>query len=73
MLHFIKLSIPPPIEVRLGNTRIQKSETLKYLGLVFDSKLNCKAHIQHLRYKFNKALNLMRSVSSTEWGADQKP
>ena len=39
---------------------------------MFDSKLERKAHIQHLKSKCNKALNLMRSVSSTEWGADQK-
>ena len=46
MLHFTELSIPLPIELRLGNTRIQKSESVKYLGLVFDSKLNWKPHIQ---------------------------
>ena len=34
VLHVTKQSIPPPIELRLGNIRIQKSETLKYLGLV---------------------------------------
>ena len=32
MLHFTKLSIPPPIELRLVNIRIQKSETAKDLG-----------------------------------------
>ena len=72
ILHFTKLLIPPPLELRLGNIRIQKSETVKYLGLVFDSKLDWKAHIQQLKSKCNKALNLMRSVSSTEWGADHK-
>ena len=34
MLHFTKLSISPSIELRLGNIRIQKSETVNYLGLV---------------------------------------
>ena len=71
MLHFTKLSIPPPTELRLSNIRIQKSETVKYLGLVFDSKLDWKAHIQKLKSQCNKALNLMRSMSSTEWGAGQ--
>ena len=33
MLYFTKVSSPPPIELRLGNNRIQKSETVKYLGL----------------------------------------
>ena len=45
MLLFTKLSSPPPIELRLGNNRIQKSETFKYLVLVFDSKFVWKAHI----------------------------
>ena len=39
---------------------------------MFDSKLDWKAHMEQLKSKCNKALNLMRSVSSTKWGADQK-
>ena len=39
MLHFTKLPIPTLIELRLGNIRIKKSETVKYLDLVFESKL----------------------------------
>ena len=46
VLHFTKLSIPAPIELRLENIRIQKYETVKYPGLVFDSKPDCKSHIQ---------------------------
>ena len=72
MLHITKLSISPPIELRIGDILIQKSGAVKYLGLVFDSKFDWKAHIQQLKSKCNKAPNLMRSVSSTEWGADQK-
>ena len=66
MLDLKKISIPPPIELRLGKIRIQKSETVKYLGLVFDSKLDWKAHLQHLKLKSDKTLKLMRSVSSTD-------
>ena len=66
MLHFTKLSNPPPIELRLSNIIIEKSETVKQLVLVFDSKLDWKAHIKQLKPKCNKDLNLMRSVTSTE-------
>ena len=38
--HITKMSDPPPIEIRLDNIRIQKSETIEYLVLVFDSKLD---------------------------------
>ena len=67
MLHLTKLPISPPIELRLGNIRFQKFERVKHLGIVFDPKLDWKAHIQQLKSKYNKALNLMRCVSSTEW------
>ena len=63
MLHFTKQSILPPIELRLGNIRIQKSETVKYLGLMFGSKLDWKPHIQQLKSECNEALNFIRSVS----------
>ena len=72
ILHFIELSMPPPIEIGICNIIIQTSETVKYLGLVFDSKIDWKAHIQQHKSKFNKARNLMRSVSSTKWGTNQK-
>ena len=49
MLHFTKLSIPHPKELRLGNIKFQMSETVKNLGLVFDSKLDWKARIQQLK------------------------
>ena len=67
-----KLSIPAPIELRLRKIKIEKFETVNYLGPVFDSKHDWKAYIQQLKSKCNKSLNLMRSVSSTKWGADQK-
>ena len=72
MLHFIKLSSRPRIELRLDNIRIQNSVAIKYLGSVFDSKLVWKAHIQQLKSICDKALNLMRNVSATEWVADHK-
>ena len=46
ILLFTKLSTPPSIELRLGNIRIQRSETVKNLGLVFYSKLDWNAYIQ---------------------------
>ena len=51
MLHFMKLSSPPLIELQLGNIRTQKSETVEYLVSVFDSKLDWKPHIQQFKSK----------------------
>ncbi|KAJ8027494.1 hypothetical protein HOLleu_32649 [Holothuria leucospilota] len=43
----------------------------KFLGLILDSKLNFKAHIDHLRRKCQGALNLLKVVSKMDWGADR--
>jgi hypothetical protein len=45
------------------------SET-KFVGLLFDSKLTFLPHIKMLKNKSLKALNILKFVSSTDWGAD---
>ena len=42
----------------------------KFLGVIFDKKLNFKAHIDYLRGKCQKSLNLLKVVSKLDWGAD---
>ena len=39
---------------------------------IFDRKLSFIPHIKHLKEKCTKALNLLRVVSHTTWGADQQ-
>ncbi|GFO13746.1 RNA-directed DNA polymerase from mobile element jockey [Plakobranchus ocellatus] len=43
----------------------------KFLGVVFDSKLNFSSHVKYLKKKCLKALNLLRVVGHTDWGADR--
>lgn len=54
----------------LKGTEIPVVEKTKFLGLYFDRKLNFQPHIKYLRQKCEKALNLLRVVSSMDWGAD---
>jgi hypothetical protein len=42
----------------------------KVLGIIFDSKLTCKLHIASVKKKCLKAMNLVRVVAHTNWGAD---
>ena len=42
----------------------------KFLGVIFDKKLNFKAHIDYLREKCQKSLNLLKVVSKLDWGTD---
>ena len=65
-----KLHLDP--ELTLDEVQIEVVPELKFLGLLFDSKLSFIPHIIYLSNKCHKALNLLRVVSSMDWGADRK-
>ena len=46
-------------------------EDFKFLGVLFDLKLSFIPHIKHLKAKCLKALNLLKVLSHTDWGADR--
>ena len=59
-------------ELTLDDVRIEVVQQFKFLGLLFDSKLSFIPHINYSSNKCQKALNLLRVVSSMDWGADRK-
>ena len=72
-MHFCqsrKLHLDP--ELTLDGIQIEVVPEFKFLGLLFDSKLSFIPHINYLSNKCHKALNLLRVVSSMDWGADKK-
>ena len=42
------------------------------MGIIFDRKLSFLPHLRYLKNKCAKALNLLRVVAHTSWGADQQ-
>ena len=56
----------------LCDKRIPVVSQVKFLGLIFDNKLNFKAHITYLKEKCKKALSILRVVSHFDWGGDRK-
>ena len=58
--------------LKLGNVPIEFVEEHKFLGLIWDNKLNFRAHIDYLKKKCIKALDLLKVVSHTVWGSDTK-
>jgi len=67
----LRKSHPEP-QLYLNGTLIPVEEQVKFLGLMFDSKLTFLPHIKFLKTKCTKALNLLRVVAHTSWGADQQ-
>jgi hypothetical protein len=44
----------------------------RILGLTFDERLNWKEHIKDVKARATRKLNLLKSLSHTSWGSDQK-
>lgn len=57
--------------LQLNQENLQYSDSTKFLGLIWDKKLNWKAHLSTLKIKCTKLLGMLRSITSQEWGADQ--
>ena len=71
-MHFCQSrKLHPDPELTLDGVPIEVSE-FKFLGLLYDSKLSFIPHINYLSNKCQKALDLLRVVSSMDWGADRK-
>ena len=65
------LFFPPDPNIFLGKMPIKVVKEAKFLGLIFDTKLIFKNHVQYLKYSCQKALNIPRAVGHTDWGADR--
>lgn len=62
---------PIELKLRLGNYRIKNERTIKFLGLIWDKKLNWNAHIRDLKVRVNKRLNILNILSKVSWGASR--
>ena len=61
----------PNHKLRLSGHDIPFVHSFKFLGMVFDSRLCFREHIQHVRTKCLKRLNLFRCIIGSTFGADR--
>ena len=54
-----------------GKTPIKVVREAKFLGVIFDTKLTFKNHIQYLKTSCQKALDILHVVGHTDWRADR--
>ena len=57
--------------LHLYGSPIPVVEESKFLEILFDRKLSLIPHIKYLKAKCLKALNLLKVLSHTSWGADR--
>ena len=67
-----KRGLQPDPVLKLNETLLPVKQEQKFLGVVFDKKLNFLSHINNLKAKANKALNVLKVLSRKRWGSDRK-
>ena len=71
-IHFCRkrnLHLDP--ELTLNSYSLPISNEIKYLGVIFDRKLTFESHVKDLRKRCTKALNVIKVLSSINWGSDR--
>ena len=72
-VHFCRLrKFHSDSQLLLNGSPIPVVEEVKFLGIIFDKKLSFLPHLRYLKNECTKALNLLRVVAHTSWGADQQ-
>ena len=71
-VHFCKKNgLQPEPDLKLYGQQLPVEEQVKFLGLFFDKKLSFTPHIKYMKDKCRKALQLLRVISSKDWGGDR--
>ena len=67
--HLRKETIPT---LTLKGSILPYEDQVKFLGLIFDKRLTWGPHIDSLKKRVKKSLDILKVVSSYDWGADKK-
>ena len=60
------------INLTLDNKQLEKEENPTYLGVALDHQLSLKPHVENIRKKAVKRLNLIKRLASSNWGSDKQ-
>lgn len=58
--------------IQINNQNVPCSKELKYLGIILDSQLSWKPHIQHITKQALKAINTLKALARVTWGASSE-
>ncbi|GFT11918.1 probable RNA-directed DNA polymerase from transposon X-element [Trichonephila clavipes] len=66
-----KRGVFPNPELFIGRSIIQVVNEVKFLGLIFDQSLRFHRHLKDLKIRSANALNILKVLANTHWGADR--
>ena len=58
--------------ILLDKTPIKVVTEAKFLGVIFDRTISYSSHVKYLKTNCLKALDILKVVGHTDWGAEQK-
>ena len=64
VFHRAKIKIVNPIDVTMNNCCLKKTDSLKYLGVIIDHRLNWSQHITDVKNKVSKGIGIMHRARS---------
>ena len=62
---------PPPPNVVVSGQEIEFKASVKFLGMILDSKLKWQEHIESLRTRCLLAMNVLKATAHLSWGGDR--
>lgn len=72
-IHFCrKRKCTRTLPLQINNQQIEYTETIKFLGVQFDSKLRWKQHIDATITKCKQNISIIRMLAHTNWGANRE-
>lgn len=62
----------PDPKIKILNSLVELVNEMNILGLTFDRKLSWEPQIRQTKLKAKNRLNLLKAITSSKWGADEK-
>lgn len=73
IIHFCrKTSCTSDVTLTLHGKSIEVVDNHKFLGMIFDKKLNWNCHLKQAKAKSMAAVRIIRTLSNTTWGSNRK-
>ena len=60
------------LKLIIDGKRLEKEENPVYLGVTLDRQLNLNKHMEKVKHKSTRRLNIVKRLATTQWGADKK-
>ena len=69
---FSRRIVKGKVKLKFDGKVLKTEKKVKFLGMIFDSRLSWKDHIDYVIDKCNKRINVLKVLAGSRWGADKE-